>query len=358
MKPVRIALIGCGFIAEKHVRAISEIGAEAKLVALCDIDQERLNSFRDRIGMSNNPCLALYTNFDECLRSNDIDLVVIASSTDTHAQLSLAALRSGHHVLVEKPLALSISDARKVAEEAERSGKILAVSLQTRYLPQLQAMKKCVDEGRFGKMVHAVVSMRWNRNLQYYHSSPWRNSWPKGGGLFINQCIHYIDLLQWLLGRVTSVYAAASTIGQPLQVENMGTAILHFENGATGLIEASSIVYPRSLLTSISLFGDKGTVSLEGDRLSQFSQWIFEADKDKENHIPHTAEISYTPLYKDLIHAIQSNTSPLVSVKSSLHSLEVVLAIYKSIKEGAPVGLPLDSFDLEEMNNNKGGQQP
>lgn len=357
MQPVRIALIGCGYIAQKHVRSLLEIREEAELVALCDIDKQQLDRFAEDVCKSHYPNLRLYTTVEECLSRDDVDLITITTSSHTHAALSIAALQAGKHVLVEKPLALSIQDARTAAAEAKQRGLILAVSLQTRYLSQIQAIKKAVEEGHFGSLIHGVVSMRWKRNMDYYNASPWRDSWAKGGGLFMNQCIHYIDLLQWLMGPVVSVYGEAETYAQPLHVENMGVAVLKFANGATGLIEASSVVYPQSLLTSLSLFGDKGSVSLEGGRLNELKNWKFDDDQlEGESVYMRTDEISHTPLYKDLINAIRTGTSPLVSVETSLDSLEVVLAIYKSISEGESVQLPIDHFDMQNMVlKNKGG---
>lgn len=358
MQPVRIALIGCGYIAQKHVRSLLEIREDAELVALCDIDKHQLERFAEDVCKSHYPNLRLYSSLEDCLSSDDIDLIAITTSSHTHAALSIAALQAGKHVLVEKPLALSIQDARTAAAEAKNRGLILAVSLQTRYLSQMQAIKKAVDEGRFGRLINGVVSMRWNRNMDYYKASPWRDSWVSGGGLFMNQCIHYIDLLQWLMGPVVSVYGEADTFSQPLHVENMGIAVLKFANGATGFVEASSCVYPQSLLTSLSLFGEKGSVSLEGVRLNELKHWIFEKEQmEDEGVLARTDEISHTPLYKDVIEAIRTGTSPLVSVETSLDSLEVILAIYKSIMEGVSVELPLDHFDMRNMAlKSKGGE--
>lgn len=349
MKPIRIALIGCGKVAEKHVQAINELGSAAELVALCDIDRNRMEDLLKKINRPNQEGLALHTNSDSCLKRQDIDLVVITTSADLHIPLSLAALDAGKHVLVEKPLALSINDARHAVQAAKRNGRVLAVGLQTRYLSQIQAMKKAVDEGRFGKMMHGVISVRWNRNADYYKSSPWRNSWAMGGGTLMNQCIHHIDLLQWMMGPVASVYGEACVFEQSMQVEQVGFILLKFASGAIGVVESSSCIYPKNLLTSISLFGERGSVTLEGERLNQFKHWLFAEGGPVDQTILKTDEISHTPLYNDLIHAIRSGSSPLVSAETSLHSLEIVLAAYKSIFEGKPVQLPIDEFTTQSM---------
>lgn len=355
MATVQIAIIGCGNIARKHIACITELGEEAAVAALCDIDRQRMERFAEETGLSDNPKLRYYTRVEELWKDGGIDLAVIATSSDTHSPLAIQALRAGKHVLAEKPLALSVHEARAVASEAQRSGRMMAVALQARYMPQMKAIKRAVEQGRFGKLIHGAVSVRWNRNMEYYTASPWRDSWLKGGGLFMNQCIHYIDLLQWLMGPVQSVYGHAGAFGQPLHVENMGAAVLKFASGTIGIVEASACIYPRTLSTSISLFGEKGSVSLEGERLNELKLWQFEDALPEDAVLRDTPGLlSHTPLYQDLIHSIRTGVPPMVSVEASLDSIEIVLAIYKSISEKKEVRLPLNEFDMNEATLKNG----
>lgn len=351
MDAVRVAIIGCGKIAEKHVASLTELGGEAVLTGLYDLNAERLKSFTETVRKTAFPDAAGFATVEELLAHAGADLVVVASSSDSHASLALQALRAGKHVLVEKPLALSMEEARGVTDEATGRGLVAAVSFQARYLPQMLAVKKAAEQGRFGAIGHGVVSMRWRRPLDYYKESPWRESWSKGGGLFMNQCIHYIDLLQWILGPVRSVYARAAASGQDIGVENTGAAVLTFKNGAIGMIEASTHVYPSSLGTSLGVFGERGSVLLGGALLDDISVWKFEASSEADRGIPQpqAGGISHTPLYRDLISAIRTGSVPLTAAVSSLATHEIVLALYRSIASGKTVELPLQTFTMSKM---------
>ncbi len=348
---LRVAIVGCGAIASKHVQSLSELREEAVLTAICDVDGERLERFAETVCRPQYPEVRLFRSVEELLEQSDAELVAVTTSSDAHAPLAIRALRSGRHVLVEKPLALSMAEAREAVEQARLHGKLLAVSYQVRYLPQIRALKEAADNGDFGFIAQGVVSMRWNRSLSYYKQSPWRESWAKGGGLFMNQCIHYIDLLQWLMGPVKSVYAQALTFGQPIKVENAGAVILRFRNGGIGIVEASAGIYPRSLGTSLSLFGDSGSATIKGGQFDEIEQWNFRNPRtNRPDGRDRTAKISHTPLYRDLARAIRTGGSPLSAGDTALAANEIVLAAYRSIASGAAVELPLDHFDMRRMD--------
>ncbi|WP_182914459.1 Gfo/Idh/MocA family protein [Paenibacillus sp. 1011MAR3C5] len=342
MEVWRIAIIGCGGIAEKHVASIAELDGEAELVGLCDLQQERVERFANDIVRPVFPAVAAYTSVSEVLEQENIDLVVIATSSDSHGRLAMAALKAGKHVIVEKPLALSLEEASAVTEEARERKLVAAVCFQARYLPLMEEMKSAERMGKFGKLSHGVVSMRWKRELGYYRSSPWRESRGHGGGVFMNQCIHYIDLLLWLMGPVQSVYAQAGTYGDPIGVENAGAVVLRFRSGAIGLIEASTIIAPRTLGTSISLFGEKGSAVIEGANLDQRKVWSFYEDEaPAEDKVIANHGISHTPLYREILESIREQKQPSVSAEQTMHALEVVLAIYSSLTAGEVVQLPM-----------------
>ncbi|MDQ0255347.1 putative dehydrogenase [Evansella vedderi] len=329
-----------------------ELEEEIELVALCDINEEKINTFLKKIDLSRYTNLSTYTDARRFLQNDGIELVVIATSTDSHIPLIRQALQAKKHVLVEKPLALSIEEARSVVEEANRLGCVLAVSLQTRYLTQIQAIKKAMSDDRFGGLLYGVVTVRWNRTADYYKASPWRGTWEKDGGVLMNQCIHYIDLLQWVMGPVVSVYGKGGTFVHPIEAEDVGVAILHYANGSFGIVEGTTGIFNQNLQTSLSLFGEKGYVSLEGERLNNFKHWNFKAKRPEDkNVINQIAAISHTPLYEDIIHSIRHGTKPLVSADTTLGSLETVLAIYKSMLEKKSITLPLQQFSTKEMIN-------
>jgi predicted dehydrogenase len=352
METMRIAIIGCGAIAEKHVAAIAELGCEAAIVALCDISFERLHAFAYKGGESRFPGAALYGDVERMLERKDIDLVVVATSSGSHGSLALQTLRAGKHVLVEKPLALSLTEAKRAIAEARSRGLLLAVSFQVRYMPRIAELKQAVAAGRFGALAHGTVTMRWNRNMAYYEAGPWREDWSKGGGLFMNQCIHYVDLLMWLLGPVRSVYALGKVNGQPIGVENVGAALLQFESGAIGVIEASANIYPKSVGTSVSLFGSSGSATVEGTALENISVWQF-ADREAGTGAGASRadwRHTHTPLYLDIIRALSDGKETLVSGASTFGALETVLAIYQSMASGGVVELPVvEGYEMGSM---------
>ncbi|MCU6710427.1 Gfo/Idh/MocA family oxidoreductase [Paenibacillus sp. J5C_2022] len=349
MALLRIGLVGCGRIAEKHVMALTKLREEAELTAICDISAERLEQFGRRIRHPHYPAVRQYSSVEEMLASDGIDLVTIATSSDSHAPLVRQALRAGKHVLVEKPLALTLDEAREIVREAEARHLTLAVSFQARYLPQIVAIKRAVTGNKFGTLAHGVVSMRWHRSEAYYAEASWREEWQRGGGLFMNQCIHYVDLLQWLMGPVASVYAQGGVYGQDIAVENMGAAVLRFHSGAVGIVEASNGTYPHSLGTSIGLFGNKGAVLLEGDRLNELKRWAFH-EACSDTALPELDDrISHTPLYSDLVKAIRTGSHPLAAADSSIAAVEIVLAIYQSMATGKVIELPLGNFNMSDM---------
>lgn len=337
-------------IALKHVKAIQELSLDIQLVALCDIKRENMEKILPHLNTTKD--IQLYTDVNMFLQT-DIDLVIIATSTDSHVGLTKQAIKKNKHVLVEKPLSLSIEEARDIQKKAEEAKKIVAVSLQTRYLSQIQAIINAKQEGKFGKLYYGTVSVRWNRNVEYYSKSPWRGTWAKDGGVLLNQCIHYIDLLQLLLGDVVSVYGVGGTYRHPIEAEDLGIATLKFANGAVGIIEGTTSIYDRNLQTSLSIFGEDGYVSLEGERLNDFKYWKFKDKGVNEIDIEkHVEDISHTKMYKDIILALRNGSKPNVSIETTIKTHEIIFAIYKSIQTGSPVNLPLASFSTNENINN------
>ncbi|MGD6813705.1 Gfo/Idh/MocA family protein [Sutcliffiella horikoshii] len=342
-------MIGCGMIAMKHVKSLKELAEDIELVALCDINIENMKNVLTLWNPSSD--IKLFTDVSLFLQS-DIDLVVIATSTDSHVGITKQALEKNKHVLVEKPLSLSMEEARELHQKAEETNKIVAVSLQTRYLSQIQAIVKAKQTGEFGKLYYGTVTVRWNRNKEYYGKSPWRGTWGRDGGVLLNQCIHYIDLLQLLLGDVVSVYGVGGTYRHPIEAEDLGMALLKFANGSVGIIEGTTTVYDKNLQTSLSIFGENGYVALEGERLDDFKYWKFKNQNEMDLEIQNQIEeISHTKMYKDIVSAIRSGSKPYVSIETTLKTHEIIFAIYKSIQTGSTVTLPLERYStIENMD--------
>lgn len=364
MDRLRFGLIGCGRISPKHIEALANNYNNAQLVALCDLDVEKAGVIKEKYnGLLNQKGLAIgdveiYKNYEDLLNRNDLDVVSVATFSGTHAEIAINALKANKHVIVEKPIALSIKDADKIIETAKKYNKKITVCHQNRFNSTVQKLRKALEDGRFGKIIHGVANIRWNRNENYYKQAPWRGTWEQDGGTLMNQCIHNIDLLQWMMGPVDRLYAEADTFLRNIEGEDMGAAVLRFKNGAIGIIEGSACIYPKNLEETLSIFGEKGTARIGGVAINKISDWKFNDDLDNEEEVKREANYEdpdtvygygHTPLYRDFIDAVVNNRKPYISAEEGKKAMEIVLAIYKSRKTGLPVKFPLKDFSTLDM---------
>ena len=222
----------------------------------------------------------------------------------------------------------------------------------------VQKTKKALDEGRFGKLSHGSIHVRWNRDKAYYDQASWRGTWADDGGCLMNQCIHGIDLLRWLMGdEVVSVYGQTRQQEHPyLEAEDVGMAVVAFKNGAIATIEGTTNVYPKNLEETLYLFGETGTVKIGGTSTNNIDVWDFadetEADKENKGLKEATSNVygnGHTSLYADVIEAIKDKREPYVDALAGRNALEMILAIYKSMKTGLPVKFPFDNFASTDM---------
>ncbi|MFA4886189.1 MAG: Gfo/Idh/MocA family oxidoreductase, partial [Desulfotomaculaceae bacterium] len=248
MKKIRFALAGCGEVADKHAAAISALD-ECELVAVYDCGQKIAERFAERYAVK------AYSDYQKLLEDPGVDVVNICTPSGFHAAMGIAAAGAGKHVLVEKPMALSLEDADALIETCEKAGVKLGVVHQNRFKPAVLKLRKAMEEGLFGKVTHANATVRWNRNKEYYDRKPWRRTKSMGGGVLLNQAIHNIDLLQWMMGKVISVFGYTTSCLNRTAGEDVGIAVLRFENGVLGVIEAASTIYPKSLEETIGVFG-------------------------------------------------------------------------------------------------------
>lgn len=362
MKKLRFAIIGCGRISYKHVEAISNNHEEAELVAVCDIIKENAEAKKaDYIEKMDCDCdVKVYTDYKEMLEKENIDVVTIATESGYHPSIAMYCMNIKKHVICEKPMALSIEDADKMIECSKKNDVKLCVSHQNRFNKPIQQLRRAVEEGRFGKVLSGTARILWNRNMNYYRQAPWRGTWALDGGTLMNQCIHDIDLLQWMLGgEIDTVYAQCDTFLRDIEAEDFGAVIIRFKNGAIGIIEGSACVYPKNLEETLNIFGEKGTVCIGGLAVNKIETWRFEDNKDDENSILKAQEgdpdtvygFGHTPLFKDMIDSINNNRQPLVSGTEGKKGMSIILAAYKSRLTGMPVKFPLDSFSTMEMVN-------
>ncbi|MCL1797539.1 MAG: Gfo/Idh/MocA family oxidoreductase [Eggerthellaceae bacterium] len=354
---MKYALIGCGRIATNHITAARDNDFE--IVALCDVDAASMESLLAKHGLEKDSSIKRYTDYQQMLaEESSIELIAIATESGIHARIALDCIKAHKHLIIEKPIAMSINDANEIVEEAKRAGVLVAACHQNRFNDAIQKLRHAVESGRFGKISHGSIHVRWNRRQDYYTQAPWRGTWEQDGGCLMNQCIHGIDLLCWMMeSPVESVYAQTrKRFHDYIEAEDIGMAVLTFANGSIATIEGTTNVYPENLEEALCLFGQDGTVKIGGKSVNAVEVWKFidstEEDKQQEGFSEQVLNIygnGHTLLYADMKQAIVEGRKPYVDAVAGRGALEVVLAMYKSQKTGLPVRLPLEDFSSEEM---------
>lgn len=354
---MKYALIGCGRIAVNHLKAA--INNKLDIVALCDVIPEKMKELLDKFEIENISEIKLYTDYKEMIEKEDIELVSIATESGSHAEISLYCIEQDINLIIEKPMAMSIDDANKIIELSnERNVKVSACH-QNRFNVAIQELRKAIESKRFGKLSHGSIHVRWNRGTGYYEQAKWRGTWAEDGGALMNQCIHGIDLLRWMMGdEIQEIFGfTRQQFHNYLEAEDLGMAVLKFKNGSIATIEGTTNVYPQNLEETLYIFGEKGTVKIGGKSTNDIDVWDFadETEEDQKNKglKEETSNVygnGHTVLFADMIDAIKNDRKPYVDAVAGKNALEVVLAIYKSQKTGQPVRLPLEDFASIDMN--------
>lgn len=342
------ALIGCGRIATNHMKAA--VNNKLKIVAVCDVLPEAMENLLAKHGLEQDESIKRYTDYKQMLAENDITLVSIATESGIHAEIALHCIDCGVHVIIEKPMAMSMEDAEEIIRRSEEKGIKVSACHQNRFNVAVQELRRALEGGRFGRLSHGSIHVRWNRNENYYTQAPWRGTWAQDGGCLMNQCIHGIDLLRWMMGdEVEEVYGVTrQQFHDYLQCEDVGMAVVKFKNGAVGTIEGTTNVYPRNLEETLYLFGETGTVKIGGTSTNNIDVWNFAdesaADEKNKGLQEATANVygnGHTSLFADVIEAIEQDRKPYVDAVAGRNALEMILAIYQSSASGIPVKLPL-----------------
>jgi UDP-N-acetyl-2-amino-2-deoxyglucuronate dehydrogenase len=332
---ITIGILGGGSISDTHARAAHAIPG-VEIGAVCGTNPEKVRSLAQTYGA------AQYDDVERFLEHRPLDIVAIGSPSGLHAEQTIAAIRHGLHVLVEKPLDVTTAKVDAVIEEADRHSVKVGVFCQDRLKPDVLALRSMIESGRMGTPVMAAGRVRWFRPPEYYAASRWRGTWAlDGGGALINQAIHTVDLLQWLYGPVAQVCARTATRVQPIEVEDTAAAVLQFTSGALGTIEAATSIYP-GYARRIEITGSEGTVILEGDRLVRVDlrnsgmqasdgPLVSEAAPSAAVHDTH----AHQRLFEDFIDAIQTDRAPICDAREGRHSVAIVEAIYRSARTGS-----------------------
>lgn len=352
---MKYALIGCGRISPNHIVAAK--ANKLEIVGICDLFPQNIKDkiLKFKLGQE----IRQYTDYQEMLKKEKPELVAIATESGKHAAIAMDCIESGSNVIIEKPIALSLEDADAIIGKAHEKGVKVSACHQNRFNKSVQKIREALEMERFGKMFYGTAHIRWNRGYEYYSRAKWRGTWCQDGGALMNQCIHNIDLLRWMMGdEIEEVVGMTDKLNHNyIEAEDLGIALVKFKNNAYGIIEGTTNIYPQNLEETLYLFGEKGTVKAGGQSVNIIEEWCFADMLDDPKEVkarfhenpPNVYGYGHTPLYADMIDAIENNRDPYVTAEAGKRALELVLAIYKSAQDGRSVKLPLINCSTKDF---------
>lgn len=342
-RKIRFALVGCGRIAANHIGAIKAHGDRCELTDVCDIEPTKLTDAVASTGAQG------HSSLESLLGNTHADCVVLTSPSGLHSAQAIQAAASGRHVITEKPMATRWQDGLAMVRACDAAEVRLFVVKQNRRNRTLQMLKQALEARRFGRIYMVSVNVFWTRPQSYYDGAKWRGTWEFDGGAFMNQASHYVDLLDWLVGPVESVMAYTGTLARRIEVEDTGVAALKWRNGAMGTLSVTMLTYPQNLEGSVTILGETGTVRIGGVAVNEIQRWEFASPHDMDRHV---AEANYQttslygfghPLYYDnVIGTLRGETEADTDGREGLRSLELLIALYRSARDGRRVNLPLE----------------
>ena len=339
---LKFALVGCGRISKRHSELLGHGQIEgASLVAACDIDLSKASKIAETFDVPS------FSDMHEMMKAIDIDVVVVLTESGAHAKHVVELAPYGKSIVVEKPMALTLDDADAMIEACDEFKSRLFVVKQNRFNVPVQKLKEALDEKRFGKLVLGTIRVRWCRPQAYYDQDSWRGTWAQDGGVLTNQASHHIDLLEWAMGDVESVFARSTTALVNIEAEDTAVVTLKFKNGALGVIEATTAARPKDLEGSISVLGEKGTVEIGGFAVNEMKTWNFVEPIDGDEDVleqysvnpPNVYGFGHQAYYEHVVDCINNDKIALVDGLKGRKSLELISAIYESIETGKEVSL-------------------
>lgn len=343
MVPLRFAIVGCGRIANRHSDLLGDNKIQgAELVAVADTQFERA------VSIEKIKNVRAYHDMHEMMLREKPDVVSVLTESGSHARHVIELAPYGSDIVVEKPMALTLDDADKMIEACDVNGVRLFVVKQNRFNVPVVELRKALENGRFGKLILGTVRVRWCRNQAYYDQDSWRGTWALDGGVLTNQASHHIDLLQWMMGDVLSVFAKSTRALVNIEAEDTAVVTLKFKNGALGIIEATTAARPKDLEGSISILGETGTVEIGGFAVNEMKHWNFSerlpGDEDVFQKFsvnpPNVYGFGHKSYYEHVVDCIFNNKIGIIDGSEGRKSLEVINAIYESIETGKEVFLP------------------
>lgn len=333
------AIVGCGHIAKKHAEAIDNAEG-AKLIAVCDMIPENMEYYTEKYGVQ------AFTDLAELLKLDDLEVVNICTPSGYHAPIAIQIANAKKHVVVEKPIALTIEDTDAIISACKENDVKLSVVHPNRFRPAIMELKKALDADLVGKLSHANATVRWNRNQEYYDQAPWRGTKSLDGGVLMNQAIHNLDLLLWTMGEVDEVYSMAATRLRNIEAEDVSTGVVRFKNGSLGIIEAATTIYPSNYEESLSIFGETGTIKIGGKTANYVQHWdVKDMNESQVTDLMESVKADpfgkpgHQCIIEDMVEAIKENREPIVTGEDGKRALSLVLALYESADTSKPVKL-------------------
>lgn len=342
---LNFALVGCGRIARRHSELLGHKQIEgAHLVAVCDIVEAKAAAIGQRFGVP------FFNDMNEMMSNCDVDVVVVLTESGNHAKHVIELAKYGKAIVVEKPMALTLNDADAMIAACEASSSQLFVVKQNRFNVPVVKLREALGEGRFGKLIMGTVRVRWCRDQAYYDQDAWRGTWAMDGGVLTNQASHHVDLLEWMMGEVKSVFAKSTTALVDIEAEDTAVVLLSFKNGALGLIEATTAARPKDLEGSISMLGATGTVEIGGFAVNKLKTWNFADGRQEEEGFmekysvnpPNVYGFGHQMYYEHVVDCLMNGASQNVDGREGRKSIQLINAIYESVETGKEVFLPVN----------------
>ena len=342
-RKIRLALVGCGRVAANHFGAIEQHVDSVELLDICDVNDVALEKAVARTKAKGHSSLT------DMLKNTNADIVILTTPSGLHPEQAIQVAQTGRHVMTEKPMATRWRDGVRMVKACDDANVRLFVVKQNRRNATLQMLKRAVEQRRFGKIYSVAMNVFWTRPQEYYDSAKWRGTWEFDGGAFMNQASHYIDLLDWLIGPVESVMAYTATLARNIEVEDSGVAAIRWRSGAMGTVNVTMLTYPKNMEGSITILGEKGTVRIGGVAVNEIQTWQFADTRPEDDDISNTSYQTTSvygfghPLYySNVIKTLRGEAVPETDGREGLKSLELLIAMYLSSRDGKRVALPLE----------------
>ncbi len=341
---IQVALVGCGRISKRHCELLAGghiVGAT--LACVCDIVEEKARTTGEQWKVP------FFTDMHEMMRAmaDKVDVVAVLTESGNHAAHTIALAQYRKHIMVEKPMALTLDDADAMIRACDAAGVKLFVVKQNRLNVPVQKLRQALEEGRFGKLVMGTVRVRWCRPQRYYDQDAWRGTWAMDGGVLTNQASHHVDLLEWMMGDVESVFAKSATMLVNIEAEDTAVVLLKFRNGALGIIEATTATRPKDTEGSISVLGEKGSVVIGGFAVNKMETWQFDPAREDDSEVmskysvnpPDVYGFGHKAYYEHMVSRLEGGSGQIVDGLEGRRSLELIMAIYESVETGKEVFL-------------------